>query len=196
VLSFYDDFIYLLRDVAHLWPWPSTPMVHPHARDNGVVHDPITAASAIVLQRAFDVESYRIRRLPAGSRPRQRGSHRRGFRPGRSTTPTCARILSRRSISRNAGRRRTWNDTAFHQRPAAQLGQPIRHGGGSAGIATSAWSKGRWKCILLLEEASPSLPIVRIVRPAAALSITSVFWRGSSGGPRLVSAWAPASLDT
>jgi len=164
---------------AHLWPWAiDTDGCIRTLADNGVVHDPITAGfgdrSPARLRRrelriaAFLLVSTAAARISSPS-----------FRPGRQLQRPRARGSYRGArISRNAGRRRDVGTTPpFNQTPCRTTGtKPIRHGGGSAGIATVHGARGGGSAFLLpRKEASPFAAHRAHRAPAAALSITSVF---------------------
>lgn len=115
----YGEFIYLLRDLGHRWPWHID-------RDHcirtleieGRAFCPITAACATVCYEGFDPESYRAGAAALGLDPETADAVAQAADLAGAYNAHCRADLSDAlRLGEPWGQEGRWNDPAFHNHP-------------------------------------------------------------------------------
>lgn len=188
----YEDFIYLLRDEFHRWPWWITMDGEIRTeRLDGEELDPLTAMVALAHHRFLDVGSYPIaaRYLGLGSEDADAIAQASDL-AGSYNAHVRADLIDALHLEEQWGREGRWEDLAFtaHAYPHG-YDQPFRRGSGSAGFASAAARRERisftsapprlespWKSRVYIADIARSLWITSVCRevPPASSSGFSV----------------------
>lgn len=145
----YDEFIYLLRDLCHRWPWHVN---HDHEirtlAIEGHTFCPITAACATVCQRTRDLGSYRPAAALLGMDSATADIVAQAADlAGAYNAHVRADISEALRLKERWGQEGRWNDSAFHSHPYPHgYDRPMVSGGIFGTPATPAGLKTSSPC--------------------------------------------------
>lgn len=183
----YDEFIYVLRDLFHRWPWHID--IDKQIRTlaiEGREHCPITAACATLHQRAFDPESYRGASALLGlDRHAADVVAQAADLAGGYNAHVRADLVHALRLDEMWGLEGRWNDPAFHAHPYPHgYDRPMAHGGISPITVSPVTSKASSRCITprpIVRSPSPHTTIID--ETAAVRSIMSAWSADSTESP-------------